>query len=251
MKATKAKKAPRIRKAQKVPKSLAMKEYTFTFNLPAQILTSTAGAGSLALAAVTNGATLVSGANPITASKFQTQPSTNGLGGFWDVSMATNFRLSDIANYVSYTTLFDAYKIRKVGLSLEYLNNSSQVNSTGLMPSVYAYWDQDDATVPANALIAQQKQGVRRFQFGHQSRTCYKTSGRPMIEQAVGVAGGGVAIAGIAKSQFLDCLSPTVAHNALKLFVTDLYLPGSSAVTQAIRFNWTYVVTFRSPILAA
>jgi len=246
------KRAPkRGRRVAKVPRGLGMKEYTFTFNLPAQILTSGGGAGSLTLAAVTSGATLVSGANPITSTKFATQPSTNGLAGFWDLSMATNFRLADIANYTSYTGLFDAYKIRKVGLSLEYLNNSSAVNSTGLMPSVYSYWDQDDATVPANALIAQQKQGVRRFQFGNNSKTCYRTSGKPMLETALGVAGGGVAIAGISKSQFLDCLSPTIAHNALKLFVTDLYLPGSSAVTQAIRLNWTYVVTFRSPILAA
>lgn len=223
-----------------------MKEYTFTFNLPAQILTSGAGAGSLTLSAA-------GGQLPITAApvKFNTIASTNGLPNFWDVSMATNFKLADITNVAAYTAMFDAYKIRKVSLSLEYLNNSSAVNSTGLMPSVYSYWDQDDATVPVSALVAQQKQGVRRFQFGNNSKTCYRTSGKPMIETAVGVAGGGVAIAGIGKSQFLDCLTPTIAHNALKLFMTDLYLPGSAAVTQAIRLNWTYVVTFRSPILAA
>ena len=202
-----------------------MKSYEFVFALPAQILTGSTTGGQLVLSGT-------GGQNPITASpvKFNTLPSTNGLAGFWDCAMATNFKLSDVANYAAYTAMFDAYKITKVSLSLEYLNNFSSVSSTGLMPSVYAYWDQDDATVPASALVAQQKQGVRRFQFGNGSKTCYKTSHRPMIETAVGVAGGGVGIAGIQKSAWLDCLSPTIAHNAIKLFMTDLYLPGSTAV---------------------
>lgn len=235
-----------IVKKTKVPKSLQMKSYEFVFALPAQVLTSSGGAGSIVLSPT-------GGQLPITAApvKFNTIASTNSLPGFWDLAMATNFKLSDVTNYAAYTAMFDAYKITKVSLSLEYLNNVSGVNTTGLMPSVYAYWDQDDATVPVSALVAQQKQGIRRFQFGNGSKTCYKTSHRPLIETAVGVAGGGVAIAGISKSQWLDCLTPTIAHNALKLFMTDLYLPGTSAVTQAIRLNWTYTVKFRSPILAS
>ena len=222
-----------------------MKPYKFVFQLPSQIITSGAGAGSLALSAAVGG-----GGFPITAAKFLTYPSTNGLANFYDLSIATEFKLADVVNYIPFTNMFDAYRLDKVSCSIEYLNNVSAVNSTGLMPSLYTYWDQDDAVIPSiGGVTIQGKQGVKRRQFGNNSLTSLKTSGHPKLAVAVENAGAGVTSAIVQKAVFLDCVSPSVAHYALKMFITDIYLPGSVAVTQAFRFNWTYHLSFRAPLL--
>lgn len=222
-----------------------MKPYSFKFKLPAQIQTSQASAGLLDFSVLTTAGTV-----PLNNTKRTVYPSASGLAGFYDIAYATTFQLADIRNVAAWAQMFDAYKIMRVGCSIEYLNNVSAVNSTGLMPSLYTYWDQDDANIPLSVVQIQGKQGVRRQQFGNKGVTSYKTSARPHVAQDVLAAGGSIA-AIVGKSQWLDCVSTDVQHYALKMVITDVYLPGSSAVTQAFRFNWTYDVCFRAPLLTA
>ena len=239
-----AKRAPR--RQARIPRSLALKSYNYKFKLPAQILTSTAGAGSLVISPGVG-----AGGSPLVAAGLVGYPSTNNLPNFFDFAIGVDFKLSDIVNSPAFTAMYDAYKIRKITLSIEYLNNSSSANTTGLMPTLYQYWDQDDALPPPGAVSIQAKQGVKRFQFGNNSRTAFKTSAMPRLGNVLGVVGAGVSIAGITKPQYINCTIPTIAHHACKMWLADVYLPGSAAVTQAFRLNWTYDVSFRSPLLTA
>ncbi|UAU46997.1 Cap [Chicken proventriculitis-associated circular virus 2] len=236
---------PRARKSR-VPKSLAMKPYNFTFKLPSQVFTSNASLGQLdASVAAANGPA------PLANTKRNIYPSSNGLPNMYDIGFATTFSLADIYNAAAWIPLFDAYKLNSVKCSIEYLNNTSNVNTQGLMPSVYLYWDQDDATIPTSAINIQQKQGMKRLQFGNKMRTSISTTGRPKLTTSTNIAGGTTTGAIVQRSQYLDCVNNTVQHYALKMLITDVFLPGTTAVTQAFRFNWTYNVSFRSPILAA
>lgn len=224
-----------------------MKPYRFKFTLPSQILTS-AGSTGMSFSTATG-----SGPLPLSDALRINYPSNNGLTNFVDVGLATTFKLTDLAQYTKFTGMFDAYKINKVTCNIEYLNNTSSVNTTGLLPSVYLYWDQDDAVIPSiGGLNIQAKQGVKRIQFGNKMRTSVSTSGRPKLQGLIGSASTvGADAAVVMKSTWLDCISAEVQHYALKMYITDLYVPGSSAVQQAFRFNWTYDVSFRAPLLTS
>jgi len=238
------KRAPRRQRKTRVPRSLAMKPYNYVFKLPAQIQTSSGTAGLLNFSGSGNAGQFPLTNNP---ANLQILSSASGIPNFFDISMACTFRLSDLLNFTSFTSVYDAYKINSVKLELEYLNNMSSVNSTGLMPSFYHYWDQDDATVP-NVISVQQKQGMKRRHFrGNNSLKC---SGRPKLAITAASQAGNVASI-IAKSQYIDCVHSDVLHYALKMVITDVYLPGTVAVTQAFRWNWTYNVSFRAPINTA
>lgn len=226
---------------------LTLTPYRFKFQLPSQTLASSNVAGQLVLS--TTGS---AGVRPISAGSFQLFPSTNGLSGYYDLAFACPHTLADL-NYASnFTTMFDAYKFGKVTLNLEYLNNISAANSTGLMPTCYMYWDQDDAVIPPSLISISGKQGVKVRQFGDRSRTSLRMSYVPVTEDVIGVNGGGVASAGVAaKPRWVDSSTPAIQHNACKVFVTDIYLPGATSlqVTQAFRLNWTYHISFRAPLL--
>ena len=219
-----------------------MKPYSYVFKLPSQIMTSQATTGNFAFSVLSSAGVL-----PLTNAKTATYSGSCGLPQFFDVAIATTFKLNDIANFNAFTSMYDAYKITRVTCNIEYLNNVSAVNSTGLMPSLFWYWDQDDATIPPTTLSIQGKQGVHRRRF---TDTGVTTSARPHI--SINAAAPSAAPSAIvAKTQYIDCTSPDIDHYALKMMITDLYLPGTTAVLAAFRFNWTYEVSFRAPLLTA
>jgi len=226
---------------------LQLTPYRYKFQLAAQLLTGDATAGNLVLSPV-------GGLRPIQAAPaatYATYLGSNGLSGFYDVGIAVPFRLKDLSFANTYQQMYDAYKFGKVTLNVSYLNNVSSVNATGLMPTIYMVWDQDDATIPTSLVQMSGKQGVKVRQFGDGAKTTQRISVVPVTAGFVqGTAGTANALIPN-KSQWLDCLNDDVLHYGLKLFITDLYLPGTTAVTQALRFNWTYHVSFRAPLLTA
>jgi len=226
---------------------LTLTPYRFKFQLPSQTLASSNVPGQLLLSATGS-----AGVRPITGGSFQLFPSTNGLAGYYDVSMACPHTLADTNYFANFTAMFDAYKFGKVTVNLEYLNNVSAANGTGLMPTAYMYWDQDDAVVPPSLTSISSKQGVKVRQFGDRAKTSLRMSYVPVTEDVIGVNGGGVSSAGVAaKPRWVDSATPSIQHNAIKIFITDVYLPGTSVVTQAFRLNWTYHISFRAPLLTA
>jgi len=170
---------------------------------------------------------------------------------FFDLFAAVPFQLNDLVHSGTYTSMYDAYKIKRVSVSVEYLtNNTSQFQ---LNPTTYMVWDQDDAIIPPTLASITSKQGVSVRQFGNKSRSVITYSMVPTISQVVVYNGGTTGSGGVAsKPTWLDSRNPDVQHNAFKLAITDIYLPGGAgAVEQAFRLNWTYHMCFRSPLLSS
>jgi hypothetical protein len=235
-------KAKGRRRVAQPGKGLVLKSYDFPMTLSPNTLINTTAGGAMALASATIG--------PMTTSSFNLVPSTNGLGNFYDVVGAVHFKLQDLLNYTTYTSMFDQYKIKKVTMTVDYLNNSSIVSGAGLMPKVYTYWDQDDSTVPVSLIQLTGKQGVKSTQLTA-SRLSHRFSVRPTIIMGAQVENGGTTSALVEnKSRWLDCADIAIQHNAIKFCISDLYLPGGASVTQGIRFNFKYHMCFRAPLIA-
>jgi len=149
--------------------------------------------------------------------------------------------------------MYDAYKITRITLHVEYLNNTAFAVSQGLMPTMYQYWDQDDATVPDDISKMTGKQGVKIRHFNGQKGMRFSFTPIPSVAAADFAPGTEAAIQAVIipnKSQWINCTYPEVPHYGFKAFLTDvLSTEGTPAATVAFRFNWTYHVCFRAPLL--
>lgn len=221
-----------------------LRVYPFKFRLPTQYITNDPGtAGLMALSA--NG-----GQAPLNNTNIVMKTAQNGFSNFWDIAIATSFQVSNIANAADFLQIFDSYKLGKVTLKLSYLNNVSATNTPGLLPTVYSYFDPDDSVVPPTLLSISGKQGVKVQTFGNKGKVTHTVSLKPVTNTFVVTSSGSVPAAVTNKPMWLDCAVPNVSHYALKMYITDVYLPAGAA-TQAFRFDWQYNVGFRSPILSA
>lgn len=247
----------RVRRAKRgirstVPRrSLQFKPYNYRFKPPPQLLVASSTVAAPNQTAWQFSIVNDAGALPLTnnATNLQIIGSSTGLSNFCDIGLACTFKLDDCITYQSFTQLYDAYKITKVSLTIEYLNNVSGIGGAALMPTIYMYYDQDDANVPTSQVRVIGKQGMRlhHFNTGKQAKTTFKFS--PTIPQlAIADAEGTISQAMVAsKPQWIDCAAPSVPHYAFKALITDLYAPGVPVVN-VFRLNWTYDVQFRSPV---
>jgi len=224
----------------------SLKPYYFDFKLKPQTLVGNIGGPGGLVLSTTTGQLPISSTGP---PSWSVQTAESGLPGFYDIGIAVAFKLSDIKQYLGYSALFDAYRVDKVGCEIEFLSNFSAVNGNSLMPTMWMYWDQDDAIVPTSSVLLTGKQGAKCVQFGNHSTTKFKTSHRPRVATGIldntgTVIGAGIGSAG---KQWLDCVNTDVPHYALKLWISDVYLPGTFPI--AFKFNWEYKMSFRAPIL--
>ena len=234
------------KRVSKRGKALREKIYRYKMTLPSQVAAaSTIAPGGFSIVGSQVAPLLATSIGVINAS-------TNGLTNFYDCGLSCTFRFADLKQYLVYQSMYDTYRLDSVTLDVEYLNNVSAVNTNGLMPTIYAYWDQDDAAVPGNISAITGKQGCQIRQFGNKSKTVFRFHGKPNTLTAVqtGYTGGVTAPTMInQKNVWLNCADDSVPHYAFKMWITDLYLPGSATVNQAMRFNWTYNMSFKAPIL--
>jgi len=225
---------------------LQLKPYSYKFQLLSQVLRNqNANAGVMQFSNL-------GGQQPLASGNISVGSGSCALPDYYDVAIACPFQLADLTHSGNFTAMYDAYKITKVTLTLEYLNNMASVAGLGLMPTSYMVWDQDDAVIPPTLSSITGKQGVRVRQFGNNAKSVHSFTLRPVVNTVMGQQGGpNLAIpSGInSKSQWIDCAYNNVTHNALKIFLTDVYLPSNPNVNQAFRFNWTYHVSFRAPLL--
>lgn len=235
-----------MRRGLKAPRS-QLKNYNYTFKLSPQSIIGDLSGGT--------GVVIVNPANPIIPirpSSLVTVGSSLGatFSSALDWSAACTFRLSDIANFSDFTEMYDAYKINSVTVELEYLSNSSAVNGTGVLPTFYMYWDQDDLTPPPTLKNILGKQGVKRW---HPTATNL-TKRFKFIPIAANVAQDAASLQPVIvpnKSQWIDSLSANVPHYAFKLFCQDFLVPAQQLITNVVRVHYTYNVSFRSPLLCS
>jgi len=220
----------------------SMKVYTYRFVPEAQFLIGSPS--SPGQVAITGGIAPfgIGSSSPVV------HASPSGISNLYDVGLATTFKLNDIFNYGDFANMYDAYKLGAIKFNLEYMRGGgSSSSAAGLQPTVYFYWDQDDAVAPTLLSISG-KQGVQIRHFGNNSKTTFMTSRTPMLANVTQDTTG-TTVALPVKANWIDCVHPGVPHYALKVYIADLYLPGSSDVTTAFRLTWEYNVHFRSPIL--
>lgn len=194
-------------------------------------------------------APVISGQAPFTTGEVAYSAASTGFGHHADLGLATAFQLSDITSFQAYQVMYDAYKINKVTLNVEWLNAGSAAE---LQPTIWMYYDQDDQGVPTTATRLVGKQGVRKHTFGTDRRNTVSFSFTPTVQQSLTGGGGTQPALVAAKPTWLNCTFPSVPHQALKLWITDVptRLTTDDIVQAAFRLNFTYHVSFRSPILA-
>lgn len=261
-----------LRKARaarrRIPRSIApqMKHYNYTFKLTPQVITTDANGAVV----VFGGGGSEPGAGNPQLPNVPMVPNTGGSGtpngdilssvtlsGLTgaDFQAACSFALSDVASSGVFAAMYDAYRITKIDIDMEYLSNVSfsgtTVVSNAFLPTFWHYWDPDDAVVPPNLRAMLGKQGVKRWQ-PNATRTTKRFSFRPRNNvslQASSTSGSGTSNAIVPnKSNWIDCVNPNVPHYAFKLAGTEF--PGGLKQA-ALRLNYTYHVSFRGPLICS
>jgi len=179
-------------------------------------------------------------------------PSATGLANYVDFGCACAFKLSDIQNVTLYAGIYDAYRIDKVTVHMQYLSNSASVNGSGIFPTFYMYNDPDDQNIPSSLQQITAKQGVRKFYPGNGARTVFSHNIVPRAAEvlaAAPTAGFGIG----RKHKWINCtgtLTSAVPHFGYKVWVTD-WETGSNDkpnVANVVKFQFTYHMSFRGPL---
>jgi len=239
-----------MKKAKKrVPKPLRglnqFKSYDYKFKLTPSYLNGSQTTPGLMTWAALSAETgyWPGGTSPIAGTN-----SPTGFAGLYNYGMATAFRLSDVKSVADWTNMYDAYRINKVVCEVEFMNNSSQASGlTGVLPTLYMVYDQDSAGVPPGLTTIQQQQGVKRCCVGDKGRTRFSIACRPRIQNIVAAPSTQYAIA--KPGAWLNCASTGINHFGLKFYITELLVPGNSTqIETAVKFQFTYYISFRGPL---
>ena len=191
---------------------------------------------------------------PIRTNAILPYSNSTGFPYLTDWALATSFQLSDAANYLSFSTLYDAYKINRITVTVQYLSNVSTVNGVSAMPTFYMYWDQDDFAIPGGLVSILGKQGVKKWQPTSNKLT-KNFSFVPVVQQAIAgsiVTGTPLTPVGAAvptKAMWINCTQPDIPHMAFKLYCQDWTDTATGAnPANAVRVSYKYNVSFRSPL---
>lgn len=173
-----------------------------------------------------------------------TTASKTNFTGYYDFGAGISFQLADLANYTAYTGIYDNYKINSITLELEYMQSYAVNTSTGVNPTVYAVQDHDDSNTPGVISNVTSHAGCKNFRFGNKGQSTFKITIKPRL--AANVYGSNLTSIGYQQAQgWQDCNFPNNQYYGLKLWFTDVYLPGQENVNTAFRWKWTYNVSFK------
>jgi hypothetical protein len=181
------------------------------------------------------------GTSPITGTN-----SATGFTGLYNYGMACAFRLGDVKNVANWTDMYDAYRINKVVCEVEFIQNQALAQGLGVLPTLYMVYDQDSAGVPPGLSQIQQQQNVKRYCVGDKGRTRFSIACRPRIQNIVAAPSTQYAIA--KPGAWLNCASTGINHFGLKFYITDLNVPGITGFECAVKFQFTYYISFRGPL---
>jgi hypothetical protein len=131
--------------------------------------------------------------------------------GNTDLGHAFPFALSQLPNSSEFTSLFDKYRIRQVDIRMVLV----RVNPTDSVPTIWAYMDDDDATIPITFDAVKERQSVRPFTFSS-AKHVYSASIQPrwLIDS--------INKKSLApRDMWIDMANPSVEHYGLKLWCQD------------------------------
>jgi hypothetical protein len=151
---------------------------------------------------------------------------------------AFSFALSDVADYTSYVSVWDVFRIREIVVTIVPLTLSSTPSAGPSYAFGYISPDFDDATTPANsaAMLSYATLAV----LAPSDRYSFKF--QPSVDIAT-TTSAAASVNGVfnKKSPWLDCSSPSVPHYGVKAAVTQ---STSTNLTQWCIFA-RYVIDFK------
>jgi len=126
---------------------------------------------------------------------------------------ALYFQLNQVAQYSTFTGLFDQYMIAKVRVVFRPMfvgGTALTGSSTFYMPQLWVVCDYDDSSAPSNLAVLQSYQNCQTSMSESQVIE--------FVPHVAMAASGGGAFTSYAnmKSQWIDAASPTVGHYGLK-----------------------------------
>lgn len=151
--------------------------------------------------------------------------------------ISANFQLSSLPDYAELTNLFDTYRLDKIELHINYLNNTSTAGafvgpatatlvSGTQIPTIIMAPDKDDSNIPANIGVLQEygsavvKRMDKPIVF-----TVYPRVAKPAFQAGVftGYTQGGPT--------WVDAASPAVEHYGFKAWVSEFPTSAGAAGT--------------------
>jgi hypothetical protein len=136
-----------------------------------------------------------------------------------DCMFALFFKLGDLPQSSSFTSLFDQYRIKRI--SVTFTPNYKQVgiqtaSNAFLMPTMQMWYavDYDDASAPSTLTALQEYSSIKMIDFNDSVKS-HTVSFNPRVAIAANQAGAFTAYANQA-NQWLDAAYPNVQHYGLK-----------------------------------
>jgi len=236
----------------RVPRSLLMKPYSYVFKLNPQII-STDGQAFVRIPALSPAAPIKpgTGSPPTTGGIVNYTTASSGFINCVDWGVAFAGQLSDCASANAFIGLYDAYRIDRITVTVQYLSTAlapGTTNGSMVMPTFVMYHDQDDAVNPPDVYSLSRRQGSKRFQ-PTATKLATSFSFVPRLAVGVGINPAGLSGNGaiVAKPTWIDCATPNVSHYGFKMTCQDFGVPQAGGFN-AVRLQYTYHVSFRSPL---
>lgn len=151
---------------------------------------------------------------------------------------AFSFALSDAADYLHYTSVWDQYRLKEVDVIMIPLTLQSAPATGPGYALCYVAPDYDDASTPANAvaMLSYANMAV----LGPSEKYTFKIS--PCVDVATTTSAAAAINGSLSmRAPWLDCSSPSVPHYGMKIAVTQ---STSTNLTQW-RVFCRYVFDFR------
>lgn len=236
----------RKKRVPKMYKNLGpLKPYDYKIQLrPNYLLSSQTTAGAFAWATASGAA----GQAPFNGVSPTITGSPTGFTGLYNLGLGTSFRLEDITSVADWQNMYDAYRINKIVCEVEFIQNvaAGASGQGSVLPTLYMVYDQDSAGNPPNLLTIQGQQGVKRFCVGDKGKVRFGMSIRPRSQQLLAAPSTSYGVN--RPGMWLNCASSAINHFGLKFYITDLLAAGTNVAETAVKFQFTYYMSFRGPL---
>lgn len=163
--------------------------------------------------------------------------------GATEVVGAIEFKLDDLSQVATFSSLFDQYRIDRVHLRIRPKNTAfflaSVASPNQASPDILLVADFDDSTAPASSSELKQYQNVVIMNGGDSLDAIIEPSLTPAI-----YSGGAFSGYGVENSRWLDIANTSIPHYGVKFAVTALQ------ATATYSYQWDveawYQVSFRN-----